>query len=888
MEAIFSHYGLRPDKNKRLRCPFHPDKKPSMQYYPESGTVYCFSGNCPRHGKSMDVIDLVMYLEDCRKYEAIQKCEAYLGKNPAPAKGLAPPLPSLPIAERVATLDKLLAYFQHGLSRSKEAQAYLGKRHLLAAFQQGRLEVGYNSGQFHHREGKEYIQKAERLGLLKERRAGRPQAGYQVWAKDCLIFPLRNAKGEVVSFYGRSIRNAKEAKHFYLKDRQGLFPAYPPKESQKVILTESIIDALGIPALPQTAVLALYGTNGLTAEHRQALEGLEKLDEIIFFLDGDEAGEKAVENYGQQLGPLPWIQKRKIRLSKVNLLVNFPGQDANSLLGTQPPQALVALLNRRSALGLNPRQVSVIGTKSQAGKSEKPALDTSCPRFWVFERATALYLLAGGVKAGPDKMRVSLQVQSRNAQAPKYRKQLDLYEAPQVEKLARDVSDKLALDLERIEADLAALTDALEAYREQEAARKVAGLDAESQQVTVPAGTLEKAVRFWKQPHLMQNLNALIGRAGVVGEEQNRLFLFGIASSYKMEDPLHALVQGSSGSGKTHLVHAISKLMPEEAVISLTRVTESSLYNYPRYFLQNKLVVLEDFDGMKEEAQFAWRELQSKGEVSSSTTAKDAQGNLRSEVRIVSGPIASMVATTHGEVYEDNMGRCFLIAIDESCGQTQRVIDYQNQKVAGQIDKQEQAQVKAFLQHCIRLLKPLVVVNPYAGQVQLPPEAHKIRRLNGLYQSYVKQITLLHQYQRPQDEKGRLITQKEDLQIALEIMFESIVLKVDELDGSLRAFFEALKSYVRQQPGPRYQFTQREVRQVLRYSRPQVQRYIASLLSLEYLEAEGHPNRGLRYRITWWDDAQKLREGIKRYLSGQLAQLGPAHRKQEEAGKRLA
>jgi hypothetical protein len=85
------------------------------------------------------------------------------------------------------------------------------------------------------------------------------------------------------------------------------------------------------------------------------------------------------------------------------------------------------------------------------------------------------------------------------------------------------------------------------------------------------------------------------------------------------------------------------------------------------------------------------------------------------------------------------------------------------------------------------------VINPYADKVNLPEEAHKIRRLNGLYQSFVKQITLLHQYQRKQDAQGRLISEKEDLQAAAEIMFESIVLKVDELDGSLRQFYERLR-----------------------------------------------------------------------------------------------
>ena len=104
----------------------------------------------------------------------------------------------------------------------------------------------------------------------------------------------------------------------------------------------------------------------------------------------------------------------------------------------------------------------------------------------------------------------------------------------------------------------------------------------------------------------------------------------------------------------------------------------------------------------------------------------------------------------------------------------------------------------SFLRNCIRLLQPLEVINPYAERIRLPEEAHKLRRLNELYQSFVRQVTLLNQFQRQRDERGRLITEVQDLRQACGVLFESIVLKVDELDGSIRQFFESLKDYVRE------------------------------------------------------------------------------------------
>lgn len=59
IESVLTHYGLRPDRNGMLHCPFHDDGTPSMQRY--ATTVYCHSTNCERHGKSIDAIDFIMY-----------------------------------------------------------------------------------------------------------------------------------------------------------------------------------------------------------------------------------------------------------------------------------------------------------------------------------------------------------------------------------------------------------------------------------------------------------------------------------------------------------------------------------------------------------------------------------------------------------------------------------------------------------------------------------------------------------------------------------------------------------------------------------------------------------------------------------------------------------
>jgi DNA primase len=280
---------------------------------------------------------------------------------------------------------------------------------------------------------------------------------------------------------------------------------------------------------------------------------------------------------------------------------------------------------------------------------------------------------------------------------------------------------------------------------------------------------------------------------------------------------------------------------------------------------------------MKEEAYLAFRELQSKWHDHQQHDRPGRKGNIRAYEKTVFGPIASLSCTTRGEIYEDNMSRCFVIAVDETGEQTERIITYQNQKATGKIDGEKEKQITSFVQDCIRMLRPHEVINPYADKVQLPREAHKIRRLNDLYQSFVKQVTLINQYKRSRDNRNRLISQKEDLQTAADIMFESILLKVDELDGSLRLFYENLKDYVEatgKDHHETYSFSQREIRQALNISKTQLQRYLRNLASLEYIQLSGgHINRGFKYKISYWDNIDKLRAKVKRHLQGQLDQL---------------
>ena len=350
LSMVLHHYGLKPDKNARLRCPFHEDKTPSMQVYYKTHTAYCFSGACKTHGKSIDVIDFIMHRENCTKHEAIKKAEQLISPSPSP---LNPPKGDFPKSDlssakspsggfrglditREQFLSTTFQYFKNAVHSSKPAKDYLSSRCL----DFNTLEIGYNSAQFHHgaRKNETLINRCLQYGLLSDEgltgRTGEP--AYRIFGKYCIVFPLKDVQHQVAGLYFRSVPGLVKgiraendaARHFYLRDRAGLYPHYPAPDAQTLILTESVIDAASLSysvnQLISCSVLACYGTNGLTEEHRQAIKSLAQLEEIIFAFDMDNAGKEAVGKYAAMFRD----EYPKLKITTLDL----PCKDVNETL----------------------------------------------------------------------------------------------------------------------------------------------------------------------------------------------------------------------------------------------------------------------------------------------------------------------------------------------------------------------------------------------------------------------------------------------------------------------------------------------------------------------------------------------------------------------------
>jgi DNA primase catalytic core len=763
LAEVLQHYQLQP-KNNMLHCFYHEDKTASLQVNLAKNFYKCHS--C---GKTGDQIQFIEDFEKLSKHEAIKKAKSLVDSCQLIVDGKNPTTNNYKPTTNTDFLEKVFLSFRKGIFSSVPAKEYAKKR----ALQIEDLQIGFNSGQLHHGERKsdELIQNLLEVGLLSEAGINSRTGGqaYKTFGIKSLVFPLKNRENKIVSFYFRSTVNDKEAKHFYLKNRSGIYPGHPSKETQKLILTEAIIDCASLLQIKEIrdhySLMSCFGTNGLNDEILQAIKELPKLEEIIFCFDNDDAGRKAVIKCSNLL----MEQCNNVKMTSVEL----PNNDVNETLQLHDESIFTELLNNRIALQ------SPIPIENNDKKEAKE-----------------IFLSTEEKKVTEEK-----------------------------------------------------------------------GIEKKSAESAQSAREPKTAKEFLEQKDLLKSLNQLIEKAGIIGEENSRLLLFLITISYLNKSPLHGIVQGSSGSGKTHIISRIADLMPQEDVLRFTRITESSLYNWGEFDLFQKIIIIEDLDGLKEDALYALREFISNQVLRSSVTIKDKKGNNKSSHKIVKGQFSSLSATTKGETYEDNMNRSFIIAINESEEQTEKIINYQNQRVAGHINRDEEQKAISFIQKIVRNLKHYEVVNPFATQIQLPNNVKNKRRLNEMFQSIIKQITILHQYQR-ETQNSFLVTEIEDIENAVEILFESILLKIDELDGSLRQFFEKLKKSFKDE-----HFNRFEAMEVTGFKKSQLQVYLNDLVRLEYLKQIGFANKGFKYKISYNDNIMRVRKDLKEEFAKQLQKL---------------
>ncbi len=212
-------------------------------------------------------------------------------------------------------------------------------------------------------------------------------------------------------------------------------------------------------------------------------------------------------------------------------------------------------------------------------------LNDQNPEYIMWQYEELEIVLLGGIRIeGLHTMRVTMKVSYKTY--PSLRHTIDLYNDHQTTNWTKKIAERYTLNNNFVVTALIALTDTLELYR----LNKLEDKSKQTQQQTISEADKAAAIVFLKTPDLLEQTNELIGQAGVIGEELNRLIMYLVFTSRKTNRPLHIISMGSSGTGKSHLQEKVAELIPQDEKIEITSITSNAFYYYDSDALAHKLI----------------------------------------------------------------------------------------------------------------------------------------------------------------------------------------------------------------------------------------------------------------------------------------------------------
>lgn len=337
-------------------CPFHHEKTPSFNVNPDRGTFYCFG--CHEGG---DVFHFVQKTEGLGFLEAVRSlardCGIQIPESGGGESGLA---------ERVYEANALLLErYRAELARPDSPAAPYLKARGLAPEDWERFEIGFAPDRWDFavgalRAARIPAELGETAGLLSPRSSG----GHYDRLRGRVVFPIRDARGRVLGFGGRSITPEQEPKYLNTPETPvfhkrevlyGLPRALEPiRRTGRAVIVEGYFDQIALCRAGVEGALASCGT-ALTPDHARAL--LRRTRSVVLLFDGDSAGERALERALEVLLP------EGLRVHAARLPA---GEDPDSLLVRRGAEAL------RSAVESAPAALDVVIEQASRAGTETP------------------------------------------------------------------------------------------------------------------------------------------------------------------------------------------------------------------------------------------------------------------------------------------------------------------------------------------------------------------------------------------------------------------------------------------------------------------------------------------------------------------------------------
>ena len=164
-------------------------------------------------------------------------------------------------ASKEELLEKLFRSFQTGLNykRAITPRDYLEAKGLNF----NELQIGFNSGQFHHRKDEAFRKPYVEIGILERSNAlvnSPEKIPYKIFGNYSIVFPLKDEAGDIVNLYAIRIKKKKGDTSFL--NEEGIYPSYPSPTTKRLFIAPTILETASLlqsKALEnRDAVISLY------------------------------------------------------------------------------------------------------------------------------------------------------------------------------------------------------------------------------------------------------------------------------------------------------------------------------------------------------------------------------------------------------------------------------------------------------------------------------------------------------------------------------------------------------------------------------------------------------------------------------------------------------
>jgi DNA primase len=821
-------------------CPFHDDHEPSLVVDARKQLWNCL-GACHEGG---DVYRFVMKADSVDFREAHHRLGGHEAEpRPVPSQG----------SDDLQWLARAVAHYHARLLETPAAQDYLRARGLTAAEIATSFHLGYADGTLAEKLPAEGRRALRRVGVL--------TGSSRELLRGCVISPLVNAAtGQVVNLYGRSIEGRR---HLYLPgERRGIFNPQGAKNTDEVIITESVIDAAALWSAGLRNVIPTYGTTGLTDEIIAHLIEC-RVKRVVLMMDMDEAGRAAAIDMAARLATVN-IDARPVEL---------PAKDAAEFIA-------------KGGAADDVRRILIPPVTATTSESKSTLqVETSADGSMLFVIDDREYRIRGLSPVGLERLRVNVRL---TINGNFHLDTIDLYQARARVSFAQGAAKLCGVSEQQVGADLLRMIERLEAARLQ---MRKNGDDPNHNDAPMTAEERVAGLAYLKDPKLTERIVDDFRKCGLVGERATVLTAYLAAISRKLSEPLAVLIVARSGAGKSALQDALCAFVPPEEAVRVTRLTGQALFYKDPYSLQRKVLLIAEDEGAQA-AVYSLRTLASDQRLSIAATRTDPQsGKLHTEHYEVYGPVVIVLTTTSPEVFdEETRSRFVQLTMDESREQTKAILERQRRAhtLAGVLENATAEIVQRQHHNAQRLLRPLAVVNPYVEQLTYPSDRLMHRREQKKYLALINSIALLHQHQREVKRATRGDVEIEyvevtisDIALANELASEVLSRGLDELAPPVRGLYDELRALCVKRADELkcnlddVQLSRREIRESTGWSDWQVRNYCYKLVEMEYLyttvNGNGRPcvyslaraDEGERQTLRGLTDVAELKQRLK-------------------------